>query len=115
MTSRPNAIVTPALDPRGPAEPAPAAERAESEAMFLRRAQSTLAADPVRALQMLQEHPTRYPRAILVQEREVMTIDALARLGRVDEARARAKAFVAQHPRSAHESRIASILKEEAQ
>ncbi|MDF2694900.1 MAG: hypothetical protein K0S65_3283 [Labilithrix sp.] len=106
----------PAAEPRERAsvEAAPA-ERAESEAMFLRRAQGTLVTDPARALQMLQEHPTRFPRAVLVQEREVMAIDALARLGRIDEARARAKTFVAQYPRSAHESRIASILKEGAQ
>ncbi len=96
-----------ALTPEHAAE-----EIAESEASFLRRAQTTLGADPRAALQMLDDHPTRFPRGILVQERDVMAIDALARLGRTDEARARAHAFRSRYPRSAHDSRIASILKE---
>jgi hypothetical protein len=86
-------------------------ERGESESIYLRRAQSVLSDDPALALRMLEAHPQRFPRGGLVQERDVMLIDSLARLGRIDEARARARAFAAQYPQSAHESRIASILK----
>ncbi|AKV01116.1 hypothetical protein AKJ09_07779 [Labilithrix luteola] len=82
----------------------------ESEASFLRRAQTTLNADPASALAMLREHPTRFPRGILVQERDVMIIDSLVRLGRMDEARARARTFTATYPSSAHASRINSIV-----
>jgi hypothetical protein len=107
----PAAVAEPTGAPAAPARPS-APEVSESEASFLRRAQSTLHGDPATALQMLQEHPSRFPQGILVQERDVMAIDALARLGRIDEARARASAFAVRYPRSAHESRIASILKE---
>jgi hypothetical protein len=98
--------------PEESADTSPARETSESEASFLRRAQTTLNGDPATALQMLEQHPARFPQGILMQERDVMAIDALARLGRMDEARARARAFAVRYPRSAHESRIASILKE---
>ncbi|MDB5212317.1 MAG: hypothetical protein JWO86_244 [Myxococcaceae bacterium] len=98
--------------PEESADTSPARETSESEASFLRRAQTTLNGDPATALQMLEQHPARFPQGVLVQERDVMAIDALARLGRTDEARARARAFAVRYPRSAHESRIASILKE---
>jgi len=93
--------------------PAPSAVdgAAESEASFLRRTQATLATDPARALRMTNEHATLFPRGVLLQERDVITIDALARLGRNDEARARAEAFRARYPHSAHDSRILTILR----
>ena len=111
--TRPSAVVVPAVAAPSGAEPTASAESAEpseSEATYLRRARSTLANDPSTALQMLDAYPSRYPQGVLAQEREVMAIDSLARLGRTDEARARARAFLAQYPRSAHASRIASIV-----
>ncbi len=86
----------------------------ESEASFLRRTRAALAEDPARALRMTEEHATRYPQGVLVQERDVIAIDALVRLGARDEARARAKAFQARYPASAHASRVTALVGTEA-
>lgn len=110
-TSKPAAARSQAAQPSPPPAPSAVDEAAESEASFLRRTQATLATDPARALRMTNEHATLFPRGVLLQERDVITIDALARLGRNDEARARAEAFRARYPRSAHDSRILTILR----
>lgn len=97
--------VTSSSDESGPAQ-----VREEPEANYLRRAQAMVNADPAGALATLREHPARYPHGFLVQERDVMIIDSLVRLGRMDEARARAKSFSAAYPSSAHASRIESLV-----
>jgi len=104
-TSKKTAESPPAID---------VAEPAESEASFLRRTQAALSRDPARALGMTARHAELYPRGFLLQERDVIAIDALVRLGRLDEARARAAEFHARYPQSAHASRIATILGDEA-
>lgn len=86
----------------------------ESEASYLRRAQGTLAGSPNDALTMLDAYPMLYPHGSLAQERDVMEIDALARLGRTGEARTKAEAFEARYPHSAHESRLSTILGKDA-
>ena len=86
------------------------AEEAESEASFLRRTRAALVGDPAGALGMTEEHASRYPHGVLAQERDVIAIEALVRLGRRDEARARAMSFRALYPSSAHASRIAAIV-----
>jgi len=80
--------------------------RQEAEASFLKRAKVSLAADPGRALRMAEEHPSRYPHGGLIQEREVIAIEALIRLGRTEEARARAATFHSLYPQSAHRIHI---------
>jgi len=52
------------------------------------------------ALAAVTEHERRYPNGLLVQEREVMAVRALALLGRSDEARARADRFRSRFPSS---------------
>jgi len=52
------------------------------------------------ALAALDAHASRYPRGRLSEEREALAVDALARSGRVDEARARAARFKAAYPNS---------------
>ncbi|OJY16382.1 MAG: hypothetical protein BGO98_30325 [Myxococcales bacterium 68-20] len=97
-----------AAAPEETAPPAPATPR-EPEVDFLRRAQAALASSPSEALKMADDHPSVYPRGILAQEREVIAIDALARLGRRREAALRAEAFRSAFPRSAHLSRLAAL------
>jgi hypothetical protein len=46
----------------------------------------------------------------LVQEREVLAIEALARLGRTGEARTRLDAFRGRYPQSLHITRLDSLL-----
>ena len=59
----------------------------ETEVQLLQRAQDALGGAPAHALELLTQHATRFPSAALGQEREVMSIDALVRLGRIGEAR----------------------------
>ena len=88
--------------------PAPVAEvvREEGEASFLRRAKVALATDPAHALRITDEHPVRYPRGVLLQEREIIAIEALIRLGRAHDARGRAASFRSRYPASAHHGHL---------
>ena len=81
-----------------------------SEVDLIRRAQAAVASDPTAALRLADEHRRLYPGGGLAQEREVIAIDALTRLGRTTEARARAKRFVAAWPDSTHLARLEKIL-----
>jgi hypothetical protein len=82
----------------------------ESELALLRRAQTELRVAPARALLLADEHAARFAGGALDQEREVIAIDALLRLGRRGEATARAERFRQKYPRSAHERRIDVLL-----
>ncbi|HMJ14286.1 MAG TPA: hypothetical protein VK524_22880 [Polyangiaceae bacterium] len=109
----PLASAAPASAP-SPAEQTPrraGAVQPADEAALLRRAQAVLKSNPSRALALTQEHRRRFPKGALVQEREVIAIDALARLGRGGEASTRARNFDEQYPGSAHHRRIESATK----
>ncbi len=83
-----------ALEPRAPAT-------VGLEADLLREADGALkAGHPARALALLQEHATRFPGGILIEEREAERVVVLCALGRTDEARAAASRFSREHPRS---------------
>ena len=56
--------------------------------------------DAAATLKVVARHERRYPRGLLVQEREAMGIRALAMLGRADEARHRAALFRSRFPDS---------------
>jgi hypothetical protein len=95
--------------PAGYPETAPSAP-SESEVSLLSRAQEALSRDPARALDLVRDHERKFDAGLLVQEREVIAVEALARLGRTKEAEARAAAFHARFPRSAHGRRIDVLL-----
>lgn len=88
---------TPGASPSGSAV---AADALLEEAQSLERVRARLGGDPAGALAALADHQRRFPRGQLGAEREYLTIDALSRLGRRDEARARARAFLARYPSS---------------
>lgn len=73
---------------------------------MLRGARLALEQEPRRALALTAEHKQRFPSGVLAQEREVIAIEALARLGRQDAARARADRFTADFPDSPHRERV---------
>jgi hypothetical protein len=81
-----------------------------SEAALLGAAQAALRSDPGRALALVQEHRRRFAGGALVQEREVIAIEALSRLGRTDEARSRARGFEQAYPGSAHRRKVGSTV-----
>jgi len=76
------------------------------ELNLIARAQQALADDPTGALALAEEHERRYGAPRLVQEREVVAVAALAKLGRLVEARARAERFIRRFPESAHAARM---------
>jgi hypothetical protein len=73
---------------------------------LLEQARSALKSDPSRALSRANEAASRYPRGVLVQEREVLAIQALRRLGRSAEADRRAEAFAKAFPGSAFQRKL---------
>lgn len=99
--------------------PEPAGQEAASadgafqrELELLARGRRIVASAPARALQLTAEHALRYRDGVLAQEREVLAIDALMRLGRRELARARARSFAARYPDSAYRVRLAAELTE---
>jgi hypothetical protein len=105
-------IAPSAEEPASPAaEPTAAAPKPEGAAarpspvpedQLLERARRALASDPNRALALTREHARSYPRGVLAQEREVIAIEALKRLGRTGEADTRRGTFEQRYPQSAH-------------
>lgn len=81
-----------------------------SEADLLGSAQVALGQDPSRALSLTEQHRAAFPAGALSQEREVIAIEALERLGRTADARARAERFLKAYPESAHRSKIESLV-----
>lgn len=82
-----------------PEKPTPPAQPSEAE--LLEQARAAMKVDPARALQRANEHAGRFPGGVLVQEREVIAIQALRKLGRSAEADRRAQAFAKAFPGSA--------------
>ncbi len=91
--------------PSGPAQKLTAAE-GPSEPVLLEQARRALASSPATALALTAQHAARFPHGVLAQEREVIAIEALRRLGRGAEADRRAAAFAQAFPGSAHQRMV---------
>jgi len=81
-----------------------------SEFSLVSRAQASLGTDPVRALALVSDHERQFPNGTLVEECEIIAIDALLRLGRHPEAEARALHFKDRFPASVHRRRLDVLL-----
>lgn len=102
-------VKTPAAEPSTePSSLPPVGTR--DEFAVLARAQAALASNPGSALALTSDLERNFPNGTLVQEREVVAIDALLRLGRRAEANARAARFHRQFPTSVHGRRIDVLL-----
>jgi hypothetical protein len=77
-----------------------------SEVQLLFEARRALGSDPAQALQWVRRHEQRFASGALSQEREVLAIEALRRLGRASEANARAARFRERYPASIHDRRV---------
>ena len=84
------------------------ARPAGSEAELLESARNALATSPARAFSLAEQHRTLFPGGVLAQEREVIAIEALKRLGRTDEATRRAADFARRYPGSAYRKKLDS-------
>ena len=82
----------------------------ESELQLLKRAQVALGPEPAAALRWADLHARQFAGGALAQEREVIAVDALMRLGRTTSARARAERFRASFPGSAHQRRVDILM-----
>ena len=71
-------------------------------------------ADGAAALNALARHEQRFPSGLLQEEREALTVKALAMVGRRDDARARAARFQSKYPRSLFAASVARAVQEEA-
>jgi TolA-binding protein len=67
---------------------------------------------PREALNVVEAHIAAFPQSLLAQEREVVAIEALVALGRVDDARDRLRAFRRRWPTSTHLVRLETLLPE---
>jgi hypothetical protein len=85
---------------------APPFRPAESEAEFLERARGALGQSPAAALSLANQHRARFPAGVLAEEREVIAIEALKRLGRTAEAERRIEAFARRFPGSAYRKKL---------
>jgi hypothetical protein len=94
-----------------PVAPPPERESALREEIALVDAARAAIADgdPAFALRRIEDHAARFPAGSFAVERDVLRIDALVLAGRSDEARERARAFVARHPKAAQARRIEKI------
>ncbi len=81
-----------------------------AELTMLARARRALLNDPARALELSEDHARHYPRGTFAEEREVLAIESLLKLGRAVEARAREHAFELSFPRSAQIAHLANLI-----
>ena len=83
----------------------------DDELRQIQRAQDALNAnDPASALSLCNDDAIIFPHGQLAQEREVIAIHALVRLGRMDEANAREKKFEKDYPGSAQIPRARQLV-----
>jgi hypothetical protein len=89
-------------DPTSTLELSAQASNQPSDLELLQQARAVLVTSPAEALALAREHAARFPGSAVAQERELIAIAALVRLGRHQEAQARAEHFRRTYPTSAH-------------
>jgi outer membrane protein assembly factor BamD (BamD/ComL family) len=91
--------------------PSSAGAQVAEERLLLDGARSAFASgDYDKALAELRRHGARFPTGVLAEEREALTVRALAALGNTREADARARAFVAKYPESIMRPAVQSAI-----
>ena len=80
-----------------------------TEIALLRDARLALGSNPSEALALAEQHRTLFPRGAMVQERELIAISALARLGRHTAVLARAAQFERDFPNSPYRKQVSAL------
>jgi hypothetical protein len=106
----PQSVIARAAAPRSTSSAAVTVGDPNDDVTLVQNAQSALPTDPARTLALCAEHARRFPNGLMAQEREVLAIGALAKTGRLGDARARANKFAATYPTSTHLPRIHAVL-----
>jgi hypothetical protein len=106
-------VLAPRTDESAPSvapRPRTAVSALAEEARLLERARAELDARPARAIEILREHERRFPEAVLDAEHEVIAVEALVKVGRRKEARARAERALARHPGGLYAEQMRRVL-----
>jgi hypothetical protein len=98
--------------PSAPASPEGTADLLRREIAAVARARAQLEAQPAEALALLERTHRDIGAGILGEEREVLTVLALHRLGRKDAMRQRGRRFLQHHPDSPFAARVRAVLDE---
>ncbi len=101
-TAIPSTTVTPL--------PAHASQLREESLAVMAARQALRANDAGKALHLLEQARQRFSKGVLLEEREALTIEALARTGQSERASARAQAFVNRYPRSPHAADVQRFI-----
>ncbi|MFM2415502.1 MAG: hypothetical protein RL385_225 [Pseudomonadota bacterium] len=96
----------------GAAAPFAPASAAQDDAalVLIARAQRALQREPAHALSLLTLHRARYPHGGLAEERDVLSLDAMAQLGMLAELSRSAREFLRSYPQSMHRQRVLHLL-----
>lgn len=92
--------------PAGGRPPSSATTLAEEGRLLSKAHQLVQSGQPREALEVLRLSQSRYPRSVLYQEREVLTIEALGATGASAAAQQRAQRFLKRYPSSPHAGRL---------
>jgi hypothetical protein len=93
------------------AAPSRASQLKEESLAVMAARQALRSNDAAKALSLLDQAKFRFKRGGLAEEREALTIEALAKLGEGARASALARAFLAQYPRSPHAADVQRFAK----
>jgi hypothetical protein len=96
----------PASKPQLANRAASATTLAEEGRLLAKAHQLVQSGQPQQALEVLRLSQSRYPRSVLYQEREVLTIEALGATGAASAAQQRAERFLKRYPSSPHVGRL---------
>lgn len=102
----PPTAIPPALAPSNQGN---RADEDEDDATLLHRARAALGSSPYRALTFAQQHAKRFPSSPLAEERAALQVEALFRLGRIEEAKRARAAFEAHFPNSMYRRRLRDL------
>jgi hypothetical protein len=81
------------------------------EAKLIAEARRAMKTEPKRALKLLKEAKSEFPRGLLREEREALTILTLDALGRTEQARASAERFLKKHGQGPYADAVRQILR----
>lgn len=90
----------------GARPPASETTLAEEGRLLAKAHQLVQGGQPQAALEVLRQSAARYPRSVLFQEREVLTIEALGATGATAAAKQRAQLFLKRYPSSPHAGKL---------
>ena len=113
VPAEPKAEKTKTLEPKVGRPKARAARATDDylrEAQLIASARRVMQRDPARALKILEEAEASFPRGLLGEEREALTILSLDRLGRTRDAQSRGRAFLDAHGESPYADSVRQVL-----